>query len=205
MDFLRGQSVVQKGKGAVPVQKLSGKPLKNYHVEFDLIFVKKTDVVKANPYFKDDEVLDGLGNNKLTYILSVVEKVTGLTRLGFVTRKEAKTVSPMVIKLINEIAGSLKVTSKQIDASSDKGDEFSHKLISPHVKSYEFVPTGASVEKKNGDIQRALFQLLRARRGKSFRGLVKRTEEITNNNLSRITKKTPNEAVESADPQTRFE
>jgi hypothetical protein len=202
MDFLRGQSVVQKGKGAVPVQKLSGKPLKNYHIEFDLVFVKKTDVVKANPHFKEDETLDGLKNNKLTYILSVVEKVTGLTRLEYVTRKEAKIVSPLVVKAIKSIASALKTPTKQIDASSDRGDEFSPKVISPHVKSYEFVPTGSSIEKKNSDIQRVLFQLLRARRGKSFKGLVKRTEEITNNNLSRITHKTPNEAVEAAEPDS---
>ena len=39
MQFLRGQSVIVKGKGAEPVPKLAGKPLKTYHVEFDLIFL----------------------------------------------------------------------------------------------------------------------------------------------------------------------
>ena len=36
--FLKGQSVVVKGKGAEPVPKLGGKKLRNYHIEFDLIF-----------------------------------------------------------------------------------------------------------------------------------------------------------------------
>ena len=40
MDFLRAQSVVQKGKGAEPVQKLAGKKVKEYSIEFDLIFLK---------------------------------------------------------------------------------------------------------------------------------------------------------------------
>ena len=68
--------------------------------------------------------------------------------------------------------------------------------LEKEVKSYERVPTGPSVEKKNSDIQRTLFQMLRARRGKTIEGLLKLTEEILNNNYNRITKKSANQAVE---------
>ena len=59
MQFLRGQSVVQKGKGAVPQQKLAWKKLKDYHISFDLVFLKKRDVSKANRLFLDSNKLDG--------------------------------------------------------------------------------------------------------------------------------------------------
>jgi hypothetical protein len=152
--------------------------------------------VKANPYFDNDQMLDGHENNELTYIVSVVEKITGLTKLGYVKRKEAELVTPIVIKLMREIAKSLKTKLKQIEASSDKGTEFSQAKIESVVLTYTRVPTGPSIEKKNSDIQRVLFQLLRARRGKHIPKLIQVTEEIVNNNYNSILKKTPNEAAE---------
>ena len=200
MQFLRGQSVIVKGKGAEPVPKLAGKPLKTYHVEFDLIFLKKNDVKKANKHFRDDRGLDGepeKGKNPgLTYIVSTVEKVTGLVRLAWTKTKEARVVSPIVARHLKEIASALKTPLKQIDISSDKGTEFSQAMLEKLVKSYKRVPTGSSVEKKNSDVQRVLFQMLRARRGKTIPGLIQLTQDILNNNINRITKKTANEAVE---------
>jgi hypothetical protein len=196
MTFLRGQSVVIKGKAAVPVPTPGGKPLKRHEIEFDLVFLKKRDVVKANKYFDDDDSLDGKENNQLTYIVSVVEKASGLTRLGWVSEKEAAVVSPVVVRLMKDIAKTLKLNLKtEVDASSDKGTEFNQKEIEKHVKSYKRVPTGPSIEKKNSDIQRVLFQRLRARAGKDIRKLIQATEEIVNNNYNKITKKTPNEAA----------
>ena len=199
MQFLRGQSVIVKGKPAQPVPKLGGKPLKTYMIETDLIFLKKADVQKANTFFRDDEGLKGeLEKGKrtgLTYLVSTVEKVTGLVKLDWVKTKEAKIVSPIVIRQMKEIARALKTPLKSIDLSSDKGGEFSQKMLEKVVKSYVRVPTAPSVEKKNSDAQRVLFQMLRARRGKTIKGLIQLTQDILNNNLNRITKKTPNESV----------
>ena len=202
MDFLRGQSVVQKGKGAVPKQKLAGKKLKDYHISFDLVFLKKRDVEKANKLFRDSNKLDGDPNDEdksskgLTYIVSVVESVSGLTKLAHVSRKLPKVVSPIVLKLMREIAKDLKTPLKQISCSSDKGAEFSQKLLEPHVKSYKRVPTAPTCEKKNSDIQRTFFQMVRARRGKTVKKLLDTTQDILNNNINRITKKTANELVQ---------
>ena len=200
MQFLRGQSVIVKGKPAEPVPKLAGKPLKTYHIEFDLIFLKKHDVQKANKHFRDDQGLKGeMEKGKrtgLTYIVSTVEKITGLCKLDWVKTKKAKVVSPVVLRHIKEIASALKTPLKEIELSSDKGTEFSQQMLEKPVKSYVRVPTGSSVEKKNSDVQRVLFQMLRARRGKTIPGLITLTEDILNNNLNRITKKTANEAVE---------
>ena len=96
---------------------------------------------------------------------------------------------------MKEIARALKTPLKSIDLSSDKGGEFSQKMLEKVVKSYVRVPTAPSVEKKNSDAQRVLFQMLRARRGKTIKGLIQLTQDILNNNLNRITKKTPNESV----------
>jgi hypothetical protein len=195
MNFLRGQSVVIKGKPSVPVPKLGGRPLKTHEIEFDLVFLKKRDVVNANKYFDNDITLDGKDNNGLTYIVSVVEKASGLTRIGFSSSKESAKVTPIVIRLMKEIAKSLKLNLKtEITASSDKGTEFSQKDIEKVVKSYKRVPTGPSVEKKNSDLQRVLFQRLRARAGKDIHKLLQSTEHILNNNFNKITKMTANEA-----------
>ena len=96
---------------------------------------------------------------------------------------------------MKSIAKALKTPLKQIDLSSDKGGEFSQQKLEKVVKSYKRVATGPSIEKRNSDVQRVLFQMLRARRGKTIPDLIKLTESITNNNFNRITKKTANQAV----------
>ena len=165
------------------------------------MFLKKRDVSKANKLFLDSNKLDGdpLDEDKnsrgLTYIVSVVESVSGLTKLAHVSRKLPKIVSPIVLKLMREIAKDLKTPLNQISCSSDKGGEFSQKMLEPHVKSYKRVPTAPTCEKKNSDIQRVFFQMVRARRGKTVKKLLDTTEEILNNNINRITKKTANELV----------
>ena len=101
---------------------------------------------------------------------------------------------------MQEIAKDLKTPLKQ--SSSDKGGEFSQKMLEPHVKSYKRVPTAPTCEKKNSDIQRVFFQMVRARRGKTVKKLLDTTQEILNNNISRITKKTPNEIVKKQEKKT---
>ena len=197
-EFLKGQSVVVKGKGAEPVPKMAGKKLKNYHIEFDLIFVKRKDVIRANKLFVSNVELKNEqegGEKDLTYIVSTIEKITGLTRLNWVKTKLPAQVTPIVIRHIKSIAKALKTPVKQIDISSDKGTEFSQQKLEKIVKSYRRVATGSSIEKRNSDVQRVLFQMLRARRGKTMRDLIKLVEEIINNNYNRITKKTANDAV----------
>jgi hypothetical protein len=98
--------------------------------------------------------------------------------------------------MMREMAKALKTDLSQIDASSDKGGEFSQKLIEKVVKSYKRVPTGPSIEKKNSDIQRVLFQRFRARAGKDVKKLIQVTQQIVNNNFNKILKQTPNESLE---------
>ena len=183
--FLKAQSVVVKGRPAGPVAKLGGKKLKSYHIETDLIFVRRRDVIKANKLFVSDvslknETAEGQEKD-LTYIVSTIEKVTGLTRIDWVKSKLAEKVTPIVIRQMKSIAKALKTPLKEIDLSSDKGGEFSQQKLEKVVKSYKRVPTGPSIEKRNSDVQRVLFQMLRARRGKTIPDLIKLTEEITNN------------------------
>ena len=100
--FLKGQSVIVKGKPAEPVPKLAGKKLKTYHIETDLIFVRRRDVIKANKHFVSDVSLKNEtseGQEKdLTYVISTVERVTGLTRLDWVKTKQSQIVSPLVVR-----------------------------------------------------------------------------------------------------------
>jgi hypothetical protein len=197
--FLKGQSVVVKGKSAEPVPKHAGKKLKRYHIETDLIFVRRRDIIKANKHFVSDVSLRNEteeGQEKdLTYIVSTIEKITGLTRLSWHGSKRSSEITPIVIGQMKSIAKALKTPLKEIDLSSDKGGEFDQKALEKVVKSYKRVPTGPSVEKRNGDVQRVFFQMLRARRGKTIPSLIKLTEEITNNNYNRIIGKNANQAV----------
>jgi hypothetical protein len=197
--FLKGQSVVVKGKPAEPVPKHSGKKLKRYHIETDLIFVRRKDVIRANKHFVNDVSLrneNAEGQEKdLTYLISTIEKITGLTRIHWIGSKLAEKVTEVVIRQMKSIAKSLKTPLKEFDLSSDKGGEFSQKRLEKLVHTYKRVPTGASVEKRNGDIQRVFFQMLRARRGKTIPSLVNLTEQITNNNYNRIIGKSANRAV----------
>ena len=81
MDFIRRQKPLGEVKAALnqPKQK-SGKRLRVYTFETDLIFLKKNDLEQANKKFIHDEIPE------LSYILTTVEKITGLSRFDYVLR-----------------------------------------------------------------------------------------------------------------------
>lgn len=191
MKFLKAQSAVESTKNANRKAKvMSGPKMKKYHFECDLVFVRKPDFIKIHRKFEDTI------KQHETYIVSVVEKVTGLTRLGYVYVKEQNVVTPIVIKFIKSICNQLGINPKDYKGSSDSGGEFSKEKLGRVLAGWDFVKLGSSIEKKNQTIQSRLFQLARMRRSYKIENLLKQVEKIENNNLNTIQKKTPNELAD---------
>ena len=193
MKFIKAQPIFEHTKAAVPKAKRKGGPkLKTYVVETDLIFIRKNDLVNSNPRF--EKTMD----QEETYILSSVEKTTGLSRLNFVKTKEADVVTPLVKEHIRSICKALKVEPKYIRLQMDKGGEFNVPSLKQLVPDTEQVRVGASVEKKNQDAQRVFYRVLQTRRSLSVPGALKQTQKLLNETFSRIQGASPNELVEKS-------
>ena len=194
MDFIRKQKPLGEVKAALNKPKVAGgERLKAYTFETDLIFLKKTDLEKANKKFIRDET------KELTYFLSTVEKVTGLCRFDHVLKKDAKIVTPLVIKHCEDMANQLQTKISKCSIRSDKGGEFTLKEFQKVFKDAKFVPSGVSVENKNSQFQKCFFQILRQRKATDIDDAMRQSEKLLNNTYNRIHKKTSNELVERAD------
>ena len=194
MEFIRAQKPLGEIKAALnqPKQK-SGEKLKNYIFETDLVFLKKTDLENANRKFIRDDIPD------LSYILSTVEKVTGLCRFEYVLTKEASVVTPKVLKQCKEMARMLKTSTDKCDLRCDKGGEFNIQELSKHFKIAKNVSTGVAVENKNSQFQTNFFKIIRQRKANTIDDAMKQSEKLLNNTYNRIHKKTSNELVERGD------
>ena len=89
MDFLKAQKTLGATRSAAPAPKSKGgKKIKNYVLETDLVFIRKDDLVKANPRFEKKHSKD------LVYALVTVEKSTGLCKISYTTTKVPKGRDP---------------------------------------------------------------------------------------------------------------
>ena len=192
MEFFRAQRTLGETRAALPKPKVQGgEKLKKYTVEVDLIFVRKNDLVNSNPRFnKKDEL------KFETYIVSSVEKLTGLTKLSYVTTKKAAIVTPIVKEHIKQIAKSLGVKPSQCALRFDKGGEFSVKELKKLVPDVKNVAMGSSIEARNRMIQQAFFRIIKNRRALTIKNALKQSEVIVNQSYNKIQKATPNEMVE---------
>ena len=104
MKFIKSQDIFEQTKAAVPKAKSKGgKKVKTYTVETDLVFIRKNDLVNTNKRFEKSV------KKEETYMVSTVEKSTGLSRLSYVKSKDSSVVTPIVIKHIRSIAKALLV------------------------------------------------------------------------------------------------
>ena len=201
MTFIKGQEPIESGRAAVPQRKKKGGiPLKGYYFETDLIFIRKNDLVNANPRFRKSYKYQ----KDETYIVSTVEKLTGLVRVQHVTTKDKNIVGPIVVKQVSEMCKQLGTTAANVSLASDQGGEFSKKYLSKYVKNYTQVKLGSSVEKRNRDIQTTMFQMFRTRRALDIKSALRQTQEIVNNNYNRIQKKTPNDSAKEPEQESKL-
>jgi hypothetical protein len=193
MKWLLAQKTLGTTRPAPAAAKRSaGEKMKKYTFETDLIFLKRTDIVKADPKFKKkskDDVPD------LSYFVSTCEKVTGLCRLDPVKEKDAVVVTPIVKRQINEMCKVLKTSPKNCALRSDQGGEFNHKELGKLVGSTLYVAMGPHIENKNRQAQTKFFRTLRARKSDSIADCMKQSEILLNQTYNRIHKGTPNELV----------
>ena len=197
MDFLKAQRTLGQTRAAQPAPKSkSGKREKGFVLETDLVFIRRDDLILANPRFeKKDEP-------KEQYALVTVEKATGLCKITPVKVKEAKVVTPLVKKHIEWFAKRLKKPAKEFELRSDKGGEFNHTELAKHVGKTKFIAMGPSVEKKNRQIQQNFYRILRNRQALTVANGLAKAENMANNCYSRIQKATPNEAAEQKQEET---
>ena len=200
MDFIRGQRVNEMGQAAPSgYQKgKGGKPISNYVFEFDLIFVRRNDLEKNNKRFKkyDQEDLPFE-----SYIISVVEKSTGLTSLSYTKTKKAKIVTPRVIKQIQDMCKILKVDPKKVTSATHSGGEFHIPSILKIVKSHKTEKLAPSIEQKNRSIQKQMFNVVRARKTFDLQDAIKKAQVLVNNSYNANNKMTL-ESAELAESTT---
>ena len=194
MKFLMAQKTLGQNRPAVPKAKQSaGEKLKKYIFECDLVFLKRDDVTKADPKFHrmSDKKLPNL-----SYMVTTCEKITGITRIGYSKSKDAKIVTPIIMKQIEDMCKQLKVKPKQCGLRSDAGGEMDHNVLKTLVGSTEHVILGPHIENKNRMIQSQFFRILRAKKAKTIESALKKSQVLINQTFNRIHKATPNEIVE---------
>ena len=191
MEFFRRQRTLGETRPALPKPKVKGgEKLKKLTVETDLIFIRKNDLSASNPRFKKNEHI-----KFESYIVSTVEKTTGLSRLDYVTTKKASVVTPIVKRHIKEIAAALGVEPKHMTARMDKGGEFSVKELKKLVPDTYNVAMGSSVEARNRMAQQSFYRILKNRRSLTIKGALGQTQKLLNQSLNRIQGATPNESI----------
>ena len=193
MKFIKSQDIFEQTKAAVPKAKSKGgKKVKTYTVETDLVFIRKNDLVNTNKRFEKSV------KKEETYMVSTVEKSTGLSRLSYVKSKDSSLVTPIVIKHIRSIAKALKVHPRTMAYQSDSGGEFNMNAIKNVIPDAKNVRLGSSVEKKNQDAQRVFYRVLKARRSVDISDALSQTEKLLNETFNRIHGASPNELVEKS-------
>jgi hypothetical protein len=189
MEFLRSQKNLE-ARATLPAPKQTGgRKLKRITFETDLCFIRKADLVKANPRFEDKHGHD------LVYCVTTVEKTSGLCRLGYSLYKDQKLVTPIVIEQIKSLCETLGVSPSNVDLESDKGTEFGQEALAKVVKEYRRVPMSGSVEKKNQQLQKYLYQILKNRQALTVPTALKKAENLCNKTYGTVHKKTPEEVA----------
>ena len=201
MDWLRGQMVNEMGRAAPSGYKKGkgGKSIPGYVFEFDLIFVRRNDLENTQKRFKK---LDQEDLPSESYIISVVEKSTGLTSLGYTKTKKAAVVTPKVIAQIKKMCKILKVDPRKVSTAADSGGEFHVPSILKIVKAHKIEKLAPSIEQKNRSIQKQMFNVLRARKTFDLQDAIKKAEVLVNNSYNSVNKQTPLESAELAESTT---
>ena len=189
MSFLRSQKSLAETRPSLPkVKRHAMRKLKKLQLETDLIFVRRPDVIKANPKFHNDEL------KMETYIITTVEKASGLVKLDYLQKKS--DTNSALERHIRWFSKRFKIPPSQFSLRSDKGDEYSMPRIKKLIPDYAYVPTAASCERKNRQVEQNLFRILKNRMSLTLKDAVKKAEKICNETVSKIHRRTPNEVSE---------
>ena len=188
--FLERQGVLQVSKNIPNEQPKGGILLtKRGYCEMDLIEGKGTDLYK------------NFGARGDWYWLSLVEVLTGYGLVIVSRRKLAPMIADKLRQLLNLM--EQRLGSEVYEIGADHGREFFadvKRLLKRRKIKLTLLPRGSRVEKFNQDFQRNFYRLLRMRRG-NFSSLEDQALALTNNTKNKNTKKTPEEALDTADAE----
>ena len=174
-----------------------GRPLEGRgNLELDLVEAKGKDIGK----FLHHPVKD-------FYFITLIDRLTGWFEVGRALHKDALTISKKIRQLLKRMARALKIDASKFYIRSDSGSEFKAETqaVFKELKlRHKFVKSGNRIEKVNQDFQRTWYRLMRLGRG-DLEELDQQAAAITNNLLSKITGKTPLEALDIEDSKLSAE
>ena len=187
--FIAKQAVLQITRDRPAEKKRIGKPAdKRGYLEMDLVEAKGRDIGKY--------VHHPVSN---FYWITIVDRLTGWLEVKRSPNKKVQTIAPKLEAMLRKMAKVLKTNVKYI--RSDKGSEFKAETQDVMQKlgiKHRFVAQGNRIEQANKTWQKIWYRLMRLGRG-DLNELDTQAQAIFNNTISKVTGKTPLEAVSGED------
>jgi len=187
--FIAKQAVLQITRDRPSEKKRISKPAeKRGYLEMDLVEAKGRDI--------GAHVHHPVSN---FYWITMVDRLTGWLEVKRSPNKKVKTIAPKVEKMLRTFAKVLKAPVKYI--RSDAGSEFkaeTQEVMEALGIRHKFVKSGNRIEQANKTWQKTWYRLMRLGRG-DLTELDSQAQAIFNNTISKVTGKTPLEAVGSDD------
>ena len=189
-DWLGRQSLYQQQARRPGVYSKGGQRLSKRGVlQFDLVEAMPKDV-------------KSLGRTKKSpsYILTMIDLLTGFLVASEVRRKTAAVVAPVFKQALSKMTKNLGVSPHE--AQSGAGGEFAAQTASvmknANVK-HKVVTLGPRVEQINAVLQNRLYTLIKQRRGGTFPELIEEAVQMVNHSKNRITGFSPVQALTKSD------
>ena len=187
--FIAKQAVLQITRDRPSEKKRLSKPAeKRGYLEMDLVEAKGRDIGK--------HVHHPVSN---FYWITIVDRLTGWLEVKRSPNKKVQTIAPKLEAMLRKMAKVLKTNVKYI--RSDKGSEFKAETQDVMQRlgiKHRFVGQGNRIEQANKTWQKIWYRLMRLGRG-DLNELDTQAQAIFNNTISKVTGKTPLEAVGSDD------
>jgi hypothetical protein len=196
--IVQSQEIKVKSDPVPPVVKKAGARVnKRGMLECDLYHVSSNDLPEELARAMKGPV--DLQNNKQAYVLTCVDKLSGLTFAHYLGASKGAKSKKRVMKVIQDkmlpfFVETLKIPKSRLFTSRDLGGEFappSQQFRGRHVK------IGNHIEARNRRLQSIMHRLIKGKRG-SLTSVVKQSQDIINNTKS-YRGFTPLEAVEKTD------
>ena len=189
--FLAKQEPLQLTRNRLPEMVKPGRPLEaRGKLELDLVEAKGKDIGTWLHHPVKD-----------FYFITLIDRLTGWFEVGRALHKDALTISKKLKVMLKRMGRALGIEPSKFYIRSDAGSEFkaeTQAVFNELKVRSKFVKSGNRIEKVNQDFQRTWYRLMRLGRG-DLEELDQQAAAITNNLLSKVTGKTPLEALDEAD------
>lgn len=190
-DVVNKQRIKVLSDNVPPATKKKGRKLsKKGIIEIDLFFISRKDLPKELQ--GSIAITDIKVTNPQAYVLSMVDKLSGLYYGHYVGKSKARKV---VMKAVRDgqkwFEEKIGVVQAKQTIIRDAGTEFSP----PSVLKGRIQKLGPAVEAANSHVQRIAHRLWAAKRG-GLGSVIKQAMAIKNNTKSAVSKMTPNDAAQ---------